>query len=161
VANQTTMLAGDSLAIAAALGDAMERAHGAAYRAANFRSFDTICSATQDRQDAVAALLEQPLDAMVVVGGYNSSNTLSLAAMCAPRVRTYHVEDATCLDAESGIIRHRPIGSPGDVETADWLAMAGPVRVGITAGASTPNNKIGDAVARIFATRGVDPRGVA
>src|SRR6185437_8860294 len=73
-------------------------------------------------------------------------------------VRTYHVEDATCLDAESGTIRHRPIGSPADVETADWLAMAGPVRVGITAGASTPNNKIGDAVARIFATRGVDPR---
>ena len=161
VANQTTMLAGDSLAIAAALGDAMERAHGAAYRAANFRSFDTICSATQDRQDAVAALLEQPLDAMVVVGGYNSSNTLSLAAMCASRVPTYHVEDATCLDAESGTIRHRPIGSPNEVVTSEWLAMPGAVHVGITAGASTPNNKIGDAVARIFATRGLDPRAVA
>ena len=161
VANQTTMLAGDSLAIAAALGDALERAHGAAYRATNFRSFDTICSATQDRQDAVAALLEQPLDAMVVVGGYNSSNTLSLAALCAPRVPTYHVEDATCLDAASGTIRHRPIGAGRDVETSDWLAMSGAVHVGITAGASTPNNKIGDAVARIFATRGVDPRGIA
>jgi len=98
---------------------------------------------------------------MVVVGGYNSSNTLSLAAMCASRVPTYHVEDATCLDAESGTIRHRPIGSPNEVVTSEWLAMPGAVHVGITAGASTPNNKIGDAVARIFATRGLDPRAVA
>jgi 4-hydroxy-3-methylbut-2-enyl diphosphate reductase len=69
------------------------------------------------------------------------------------------VEDATCLEAGAGTIRHRPIGAPGEVETRDWLAMPGPVHVGITAGASTPNNKIGDAVARVFATRGVDPRG--
>lgn len=160
VANQTTMLAGDSLAIAAAVGEAMERAWGAAYRAANFRSFDTICSATQERQDAVQELLTQPLDAMVVVGGYNSSNTMSLAAICARRVPTYHVEDATCLDPETGTIRHKPIGQPEEVATAGWLGMAGPVQVGITAGASTPNNKIGDAVARIFATRGIDPRSV-
>ncbi|MBX6331764.1 MAG: 4-hydroxy-3-methylbut-2-enyl diphosphate reductase [Gemmatimonadaceae bacterium] len=156
VANQTTMLASESLAIAEAIGTAMERAHGAAYRAANFRSFDTICSATQDRQDAVKELLAEPLDVMVVVGGYNSSNTMSLAAICAERVVTYHVEDATCLDVERGTIRHKPIGQPGEVETAGWLAAPGPVRVGITAGASTPNNKIGDAVARIFATRGID-----
>ncbi len=158
VANQTTMLASDSLAIAAAVGEAMERANGQEYRAANFRSFDTICSATQERQDAVKELLEQPLDAMVVVGGYNSSNTMSLAAICARRVPTYHVEDAVCLDPEAGTIRHKPIGQVDEVESAGWLSMTGPVRVGISAGASTPNNKIGDAVARIFATRGIDPR---
>lgn len=161
VANQTTMLAGESLAIAAEVGAAMERAHGVDYRLANFRSFDTICSATQDRQDAVKELLAEPLDVMLVVGGYNSSNTLSLAALCAERVTTYHVEDATCLDVERGTIRHRPIGRHAEIETAGWLDLPGAVRVGITAGASTPNNKIGDAVARIFATRGIDPQDIA
>jgi 4-hydroxy-3-methylbut-2-enyl diphosphate reductase len=162
VANQTTMLASESLAIAAEVGAAMERAHGAEYRAANFRSFDTICSATQERQDAVKELLAEPLDVMVVVGGYNSSNTMSLAAICAEHVSTYHVEDATCLDPERGTIRHKLAGKTagGEVETANWLAAGGPVRVGITAGASTPNNKIGEAVARIFATRGIDPSSI-
>jgi 4-hydroxy-3-methylbut-2-enyl diphosphate reductase len=162
VANQTTMLASESLAIAAEVGAAMERAHGAEYRAANFRSFDTICSATQERQDAVKELLAEPLDVMVVVGGYNSSNTMSLAAICAEHVSTYHVEDATCLDPERGTIRHKVAGKSanGEVETAGWLAGEGAVRVGITAGASTPNNKIGEAVARIFATRGIDPSSI-
>jgi len=162
VANQTTMLASESLAIAAEVGAAMERARGAEYRAANFRSFDTICSATQERQDAVKELLTEPLDVMVVVGGYNSSNTMSLAAICAEHVSTYHVEDATCLDPERGTIRHKVAGKAanGEVETSGWLAAEGPVRVGITAGASTPNNKIGEAVARIFATRGIDPSSI-
>ena len=157
VANQTTMLASESLAIAAAVGDAVERVHGGAYRAENFRSFDTICSATQDRQDAVLELLEEPLDVMVVIGGYNSSNTMSLAAICAEHVPTFHIEDATCIEPDRGVIRFKPIGRPPESEASEWLAMEGPVRVGLTAGASTPNNKIGDAVARIFATRGVSP----
>jgi 4-hydroxy-3-methylbut-2-enyl diphosphate reductase len=156
VANQTTMLARESLAIAEEIGRSMERARGAEWRASHFRSFDTICSATQDRQDAVQALLAEPLDVMVVIGGYNSSNTISLAAICAERVTTYHVEDATAIDSERGTVRHKPIGRAEETERAGWLAADGPVRVGITAGASTPNNKIGDAVARIFATRGVD-----
>jgi 4-hydroxy-3-methylbut-2-en-1-yl diphosphate reductase len=154
VANQTTMLARESLAIGDEVGQAMARAHGDEYRAANFRTFDTICSATQDRQDAVEALLKEPLDVMLVVGGYNSSNTLSLAAICAKVVTTYHVEDAACLDVAAGSIRHRPAGAHDEIETTEWLPV-GPVRVGITAGASTPNNKIGEAVARVFATRGV------
>lgn len=157
VANQTTMLASESLAIAAAVGEAMERAHGAEYRAANFRSFDTICSATQDRQDAVLELLEEPLDVMVVIGGYNSSNTMSLAAICATRVPTYHIEDATCIEPERGVIRYKPIGQPPESEAGGWLPSDGAVRIGLTAGASTPNNKIGDAVARIFASRGLAP----
>jgi 4-hydroxy-3-methylbut-2-enyl diphosphate reductase len=161
VANQTTMLARESLAIAEEIGAAMERARGTEWRASHFRSFDTICSATQDRQDAVQALLDEPLDVMVVIGGYNSSNTISLAAICAERVTTYHVEDATAIDPERGTVRHKPIGRAGEAERADWLPATGPLRVGITAGASTPNNKIGDAVARIFATRGTDPSAIA
>lgn len=156
VANQTTMLARESLAIGAEVGKAMERAYGADHRAEHFRTFDTICSATQDRQDAVRELLEEPLDVMLVIGGYNSSNTMSLAALCAERVPTYHVEDAHCLDVAAGSVRHMPIGGKSEIETASWLAREGPIRVGLTAGASTPNNKIGDAVARIFATRGIE-----
>jgi 4-hydroxy-3-methylbut-2-enyl diphosphate reductase len=156
VANQTTMLARESLAIGEEIGQALARAHGADYRAEHFRTFDTICSATQDRQDAVEALLREPLDAMLVIGGYNSSNTISLAAICAAKVRTYHVEDATCLDVGRGVIRHHLVGASGEVETADWLGTAEQISVGLTAGASTPNNKIGEAVARVFATRGID-----
>jgi 4-hydroxy-3-methylbut-2-enyl diphosphate reductase len=155
VANQTTMLARESLAIGEEVGKAMARARGEQYRAENFRTFDTICSATQERQDAVEELLREPLDVMVVVGGYNSSNTISLAAICAQKVPTYHIEDADGIDPEKLTIRHRPLGSHDEVETANWLRAAGPVRVGITAGASTPNNKIGETVARIFATRGI------
>ena len=160
VANQTTMLARESLAIGAEVGDAMERRFGASHCAEHFRTFDTICSATQDRQDAVNALLTEPLDVMLVVGGYNSSNTMSLAAICADKVRTYHISDARCIDPAQGTIRHLPVGSHDEVEVAGWLPATGAIRVGLTAGASTPNNKIGETVARVFQTRGVDPAAI-
>jgi 4-hydroxy-3-methylbut-2-enyl diphosphate reductase len=161
VANQTTMLARESLAIGEAVGATMERVHGAEYKAQNFRTFDTICSATQDRQDAVNALLTEPLDVMLVIGGYNSSNTISLAALCAEKVRTYHVEDANCIDPAQGTIRHRDLATGKEVSASGWLPAAGPLRVGLTAGASTPNNKIGEAVTRVLQTRGVDPASIA
>ncbi|HKY98258.1 MAG TPA: 4-hydroxy-3-methylbut-2-enyl diphosphate reductase [Gemmatimonadaceae bacterium] len=155
VANQTTMLARESLAIGAEVGNSMARARGEEYAKENFRTFDTICSATQERQDAVIELLQQPLDVMVVIGGYNSSNTISLAALCAEKVRTYHIEDAAAIDPEARTIRYRPPGAKEDSFETDWLSADGAVQVGLTAGASTPNNKIGDTVARIFATRGI------
>jgi 4-hydroxy-3-methylbut-2-en-1-yl diphosphate reductase len=160
VANQTTMLASESLAIAAVVGESIARARGSEAAAATFRSFDTICSATQERQDAVGELLADtaaPLDVMVVVGGYNSSNTISLAMLCAEQVPTYHVEAPAAMDPESGTIRYRlPRKDHEEATLTDWLPANGALRVGLTAGASTPNNKIGEAVARIFATRGVD-----
>jgi 4-hydroxy-3-methylbut-2-enyl diphosphate reductase len=154
VANQTTMLSNESLAIAGELRASMARRWGEAALAEHFRTFDTICSATQDRQDAVLKLIEEPLDAMVVIGGYNSSNTTHLAAICAPRVPTYHVEDALCIDPQTGSIRYLPVGQREETRRDTWLP-AGPVRIGITAGASTPNNKIGETVERIAATRGL------
>jgi 4-hydroxy-3-methylbut-2-enyl diphosphate reductase len=161
VANQTTMLARESLAIGEEVGAAMERAHGPEHRAEHFRTFDTICSATQDRQDAVRALLEEPLDVMIVVGGYNSSNTLSLAAICAERVKTFHVEDAAAIYPVTGEIRYRPAGLHHEERVErGWLPIDGALRIGLTAGASTPNNKIGEAVVRIFATRGIAPEDV-
>ena len=153
VANQTTMLASESLAIAAEVGAAMERARGAEARERDFRSFDTICSATQERQDAVNELLTEPLDAMVVIGGFNSSNTISLTALCAERVPSYHVESPEGIDPATGTIHHRQAGvAHCEVTTEGWLPP-GEIRVGITAGASTPNSKIGEAVQRIFDTR--------
>jgi 4-hydroxy-3-methylbut-2-en-1-yl diphosphate reductase len=160
VANQTTMLARESLAIGEEVGRAIERARGAEARDRDFRTFDTICSATQERQDAVRELLEAPLDVMIVVGGYNSSNTISLAALCAERVTTYHVETAGAIDPAARAVRYRPAGKQhSEAVASDWLPRSGPVRVGLTAGASTPNNKIGEAITRIFATRGIDIAG--
>ncbi|MGH7536279.1 MAG: 4-hydroxy-3-methylbut-2-enyl diphosphate reductase, partial [Gemmatimonadales bacterium] len=121
----------------------------------HFRSFDTICSATQERQDAVLALLEEPLDLMVVVGGYNSSNTCHLAALVHSRgVPTYHIEDAERVDIETGSILHQPVGSKQEALSPDWLGHSR--TIGITAGASTPNNKIGETIARICRVAGED-----
>lgn len=161
VANQTTMLANESLAIADAVGAAIARARGDEARARDFRSFDTICSATQERQDAVRELLAEPLDVMVVAGGFNSSNTISLAALCAEKVPTYHVESAAAIDPERGTIHYRlPEIHHHEAERAGWLP-AGPVRIGLTAGASTPNSKIGEVVLRILATRGIGVEALA
>jgi 4-hydroxy-3-methylbut-2-enyl diphosphate reductase len=153
VANQTTMLSNESLAIAAELRQSVARRWGETALADHFRTFDTICSATQDRQDAVLKLIEEPLDVMVVIGGYNSSNTTHLAAICASKVTTYHIEDALCIEPETGVIRHLPVGSTDETRHGDWLP-SGAVRIGITAGASTPNNKIAETVERIAAMRG-------
>ncbi|HET7038795.1 MAG TPA: 4-hydroxy-3-methylbut-2-enyl diphosphate reductase [Gemmatimonadales bacterium] len=154
VANQTTMLARESLAIAERIGEALAARHGRDRLDQHFRSFDTICSATQDRQDAVLELIEEPLDVMLVIGGYNSSNTTNLARICAARLTTYHIADAACIDPAAGAIRHKPLDAADEIVTRDWL-MPGPRRIGITAGASTPNNKIGEAVARVLEMRGV------
>ena len=95
IANQTTMLATESLGIGAAVKQSMIRRYGVDYVAQNFRSFDTICSATQERQDAIVKMMLDPPDVMVVIGGYNSSNTNHLAHLCREYTTTYHVSDAT------------------------------------------------------------------
>jgi 4-hydroxy-3-methylbut-2-enyl diphosphate reductase len=155
LANQTTMLSGESLAIAEEIQRSVERRYGTEAVPEHFRSFDTICSATQERQDAVLALIREPLDVMVVIGGYNSSNTCHLAALVQSEgVRTFHIEDAEGVDPVAGTIRHQPIGTKREETTAGWLGDARVV--GITAGASTPNNKVGETIARICALAGVD-----
>ncbi|MBI1723614.1 MAG: 4-hydroxy-3-methylbut-2-enyl diphosphate reductase [Gemmatimonadetes bacterium] len=155
VANQTTMLSSESLAIAAEVRRAMVARYGEGEARERFRSFDTICSATQDRQDAVLRMLEWGVDVAVVIGGFNSSNTTHLAALCAERVPTYHVEDSAGIVPETRTIRHKPVGAHVAVEATDWLPASARV-VGVTAGASTPNNKVGEVIERIFATRGIE-----
>ncbi|HEU4647532.1 MAG TPA: 4-hydroxy-3-methylbut-2-enyl diphosphate reductase [Gemmatimonadales bacterium] len=155
LANQTTMLSGESLAIADEFRKSMLERYGEAALADHFRSFDTICSATQERQDAIVQLLEEPLDLMIVVGGYNSSNTCHLAALVHSKgVRTFHIEDADGIDSVAGTIRHQPVGTKQERSDAAWLGAAR--LIGITAGASTPNNKVGETVARVCETAGVD-----
>jgi 4-hydroxy-3-methylbut-2-enyl diphosphate reductase len=155
LANQTTMLSGESLAIAEEVRQSMLRRYGADSVHQHFRSFDTICSATQERQDAVLDLVREPLDLMVVVGGYNSSNTCHLAALVQQQgVPAYHIEDADAVDVVSGAIRHQPIGTKSEIITPEWLGEAR--LIGITAGASTPNNKVGETIARISTVAGLD-----
>jgi 4-hydroxy-3-methylbut-2-en-1-yl diphosphate reductase len=156
VANQTTMLASESLAIAAAVGRSLAQRYGAEDLAQHFRSFDTICSATQERQDAVIQMMQDPPEIMIVIGGYNSSNTNHLAHLCREYTTAFHIADATCIDAERGTIRHKPelAADAPEVEESGWLP-GGPLTIGLTAGASTPNNKIGETIERILSMRGL------
>ncbi|UCF19403.1 MAG: 4-hydroxy-3-methylbut-2-enyl diphosphate reductase [Gemmatimonadota bacterium] len=154
VANQTTMLASETVKIALGFRTTMIERYGEVAIHEHYRHFDTLCSATQDRQDAVLKMMETPPDIMIVLGGYNSSNTNHLAQICARHTRTYHLEDATCIDPLAGSIAHKIIGSEDIVSESGWLPV-GDVEIGLTAGASTPNNKIGDTVERILATRGL------
>ena len=154
-ANQTTMLMTESLAIGEMVRQAMADRYGVEALATRFRAFDTICSATQERQDAVVTMLaETRPDVAIVIGGYNSSNTCNLARICAESVPTFHVADADCL-VSADAIRHRPIGAPStaaieEATTTGWLPP-GAVVIGLTAGASTPNNVVGQVIERLEA----------
>jgi 4-hydroxy-3-methylbut-2-enyl diphosphate reductase len=155
MANQTTMLASESLEVAEKVRRAMADRWGEEELAERFVAFDTICSATQERQDALFELLEEPLDLALIVGGYNSSNTGHLAKIASKRVPTYHIQHAgEILSGEE--IRHRD-PKTGEVGlTRDWLP-AGDLTIGLTAGASTPNVEIGRVVRRVLDARGLAP----
>jgi 4-hydroxy-3-methylbut-2-enyl diphosphate reductase len=147
-ANQTTMLSSESFAIGGMFREAIRDRYGEAALAERFRAFDTICSATQDRQDALIALLdEHALDVMLVLGGYNSSNTCNLARICADRVPTYHIADPDRLLSHLAI-RHKPVGSKGEVTTTGWLGR-GELQIGLTSGASTPDNLVEAVIRRL------------
>ena len=159
LANQTTMLMSESLEIGEMCRQAMIDRYGEAELDFHYRAFDTICSATQDRQDAVQNLVgSERLDLMIVVGGYNSSNTRNLAKICTAKLPTYHIADAESLTSVAEI-HHRPVTGPlsnlsqsrdkQEVAAQNWLPGTGEVSIGLTAGASTPNNIIGQVVLRL------------
>jgi 4-hydroxy-3-methylbut-2-enyl diphosphate reductase len=152
LANQTTMLSSESLEIAEMLRQAMIQRYGEHEIHCRFHSFDTICTATQDRQDAIRELCQENLDLMVVIGGYNSSNTKNLTRIAAAFAPTFHIQDASAI-VSSDEIRHKPIDSKEEVVTHGWF-HAGVRSIGLTAGASTPNVQIGETVERILAFRG-------
>jgi 4-hydroxy-3-methylbut-2-en-1-yl diphosphate reductase len=149
LANQTTMLMSESLYVQELFRQAMTDRYGADVVASRFRAFDTICSATQDRQDAVVVLLrDTPVDLMIVIGGYNSSNTCNLARICAEKVPTFHIADPDCLESADAI-RHKPAGTKTEVRATGWLPTGRRLSVGLTSGASTPDNLVGTTVRRL------------
>ena len=161
LANQTTMLMAESLEIGNMIRKAIVDRFGETSLSHHYRAFETICSATQDRQDAVTQLLKtHQFDFSLVIGGYNSSNTRNLARICAQQGPAYHISEPSCL-ASASELRHRPVlsSSPSlplatdsNIEertTQQWLPATGPVRVAVTAGASTPNNIVGEVIEKL------------
>ena len=145
------MLMSESLEIGDMFRDAMRDRYGEAELTSRYRAFDTICSATQDRQDAVIQLLAaEPLDLMVVIGGYNSSNTCNLAHICAEKVPTFHIAEPQCM-VSPGEVRHKPVGRKDEVTATGWLPSGGAVRIGLTSGASTPDNLVEQVIERLDA----------
>lgn len=148
VANQTTMLRGETEEVQRRLKRAMAQKFGEAEVDKHFRFFDTICGATQDRQDALEKLLAEPLDLLLVIGGYNSSNTSHLAEMGEAKLPTYFIKNAAKMVSDKSI-QHFDQHKHEEVESRDWLP-GGKITVGITAGASCPNNLIEDVIRRLF-----------
>lgn len=153
VANQTTMLRGETEEVQRRLRAAMTQKYGAGELEQHFRFFDTICGATQDRQDALEKLLHEPMSLLLVIGGYNSSNTSHLAEMGEAKLPTYFIKNAAMIASDKSIV-HYDQHKKTEVETRDWLP-AGKITVGITAGASCPNNLIEDVIRRLFDLRGI------
>jgi 4-hydroxy-3-methylbut-2-enyl diphosphate reductase len=153
LANQTTMMSSESLEIQKLLRQAVVDRFGEAEISKRFIAFDTICSATQDRQDTLSALLSSTkLDMVLVVGGFNSSNTGHLAELGSEYAPTYHVENEQGL-VSADEIRYRDPKSGSVVTTHGWLPP-GKLAIGVTAGASTPDNIVGHVIERLLEIRG-------
>ena len=159
VANQTTMLRGETEEVQRRFKAAMEKKNGPQKVAEHFRFFDTICGATQERQDALEKMLRECMDLLLVVGGYNSSNTSHLAEMGEKVLPTYFIKNAAMMES-SAKIRHWNQHISREEETKDWLPTDLDVTVGITAGASCPNNLIEDTIKRLFELRGLSVKEV-
>ena len=154
VANQTTMLKGETEEIGKLMERTMMQKFGPDKLNEHFMSFNTICDATQERQDAMYELVdaEQPVELMIVIGGYNSSNTTHLQEIAIDKgFRSYHIDAADAIiDRET--ISHKPLGEAVTTST-DWLPD-GPLVVGITSGASTPDKAVELSIRRILELKG-------
>lgn len=153
VANQTTMLRGETEEVQRRIAVAVRERDGEQTSAQNFRFFDTICGATQERQDALRQMLAEKMDLLLVVGGYNSSNTSHLAEIGQEKLPTYFIRNATRMESPQRIV-HYDLHAKQEVTTRDWLP-AKPLVVGITAGASCPNNLIEETIVRLFELNGI------
>ncbi|NNC88595.1 MAG: 4-hydroxy-3-methylbut-2-enyl diphosphate reductase [Akkermansiaceae bacterium] len=153
VANQTTMLKSETEEIQKRIRDALEARDGTN---ANFKVFDTICGATQERQDALFDLLRKPMDLLLVVGGYNSSNTSHLVEIGEKELPTFFIRDAECLESLE-TIAHFDLERSSEVESAypGQLLEGRPATIGVTAGASCPANLIEATILRAFELRGI------
>ena len=157
VANQTTMLKSETEEIQRRIRQAVIDRDGSPDR---FHFFDTICGATQERQDALFDMLKEPMDLMLVVGGYNSSNTAHLVEIAEHQLPTFFIRDASCLRSFEEIV-HYDLQQRQEITSgyAECFSPGRPVTIGITAGASCPNNLIEESIFKVFELRGV-PREV-
>jgi 4-hydroxy-3-methylbut-2-enyl diphosphate reductase len=153
VANQTTMLRGETEEVQRRIEAAIRDRDGGDKAAANFRFFDTICGATQERQDALREMLQDPPNLLLVIGGYNSSNTSHLAEMGEEKMPTYFIRNASRLESRERIT-HYSLHEKREIITEGWLPDR-PLTVGITAGASCPNNLIEETILRLFELHGI------
>ena len=153
VANQTTMMRGETEEVQRRIEAAIKDRDGAEKARESFRFFDTICGATQERQDALRDMLAAPMDLLIVVGGYNSSNTAHLAEMGEAKLPTYFIRNATRLESRARVT-HFDQHAKREVTTEGWLPDR-PLTVGITAGASCPNNLIEETILRLYELHGV------
>ncbi len=155
VAKQTTMMRCETEEVQRRVEAAVKERDGAERARESFRFFDTICGATQERQDALRDMLAEPMDLLLVVGGYNSSNTSHLAEMGEAKLPTYFVRNASRLESRERIV-HYDQHEKREIATEHWLPER-PLVVGITAGASCPNNLIEETILRLYALHGVSP----
>ncbi|MEG4806816.1 4-hydroxy-3-methylbut-2-enyl diphosphate reductase [Microcoleus sp. F8-D3] len=151
IANQTTMLKTETEKIGKLFEKTMMRKFGPENLNEHFQSFNTICDATQERQDAMLSLVEEKLDLMLVIGGFNSSNTTHLQEIAIDKnIPSYHIDCAERI-LPGNRIEHKPLG--GDlVLTEGWLPD-GKIVVGVTSGASTPDKVVEDTIDRILAVK--------
>jgi 4-hydroxy-3-methylbut-2-enyl diphosphate reductase len=148
VANQTTMLKSETEEIGRLFERTMLERYGPTELNEHFLAFNTICDATQERQDAMFALVDEPLDLMVVIGGYNSSNTTHLQEIAVSRgIRSFHIDTPERI-GPGNRIEHRPLD--GAMEMEDPFLPEGEIRVGITSGASTPDRVVEDVIGRLI-----------
>jgi len=151
IANQTTMLKGETEQIGKLFERTMLQKYGPTQFAEHFMSFNTICDATQERQDAMFQLVEDPLDLMVVIGGFNSSNTTHLQEIAVERnIPSYHIDSPERI-GPGNQVEHKPLHQDLEV-VEDWLPD-GPLIVGVTSGASTPDKAVQDVIEKILALK--------
>ncbi len=153
VANQTTMLKGETEQIGKLFERTMLQKFGPSKLDEHFLSpGDTICDATQERQDAMMKMVGETLDLILVIGGYNSSNTGHLFEIAKENgIPAYHIDVQGCI-GPGNRVSHKPLYSTESVLTEPWLPE-GPVTIGITSGASTPDLVVQGVIENIFAIR--------
>jgi 4-hydroxy-3-methylbut-2-enyl diphosphate reductase len=151
IANQTTMLKTETEEIGRLFQKTMLEKYGPTELNDHFMSFNTICDATQERQDAMLELVEEKLDLMVVIGGFNSSNTTHLQEIAIDYgIPSYHIDSANRIDLDNNI-EHKPLKKDLEVKPS-WLPQ-GQITVGVTSGASTPDKVVEDVIEKIFALK--------
>ena len=149
VANQTTMLKSETEEIGRLFERTMLRKYGPVELNDHFLAFNTICDATQERQDAMFSLVDEPLDLMVVIGGFNSSNTTHLQEIAITRgIRSFHIDTPDRIDVNTNTVEHMPLSEA--LRTDEKFLPSGPVNVGITSGASTPDRVVEEVIEKLM-----------